>query len=100
HELGIHPSTYHVNEGRPAFLHWQLIRSYMDAHGLSYEAAAQQAKNKTVYTNHTLVGAGNPGYPLGLANTYGTYYAEKMGISIERLIADGMEEGDDSHFHV
>ena len=100
HELGIHPSVYHVNEGRPAFLHWQLIRSYMDAHGMSYEAASEQAKNKTVYTNHTLVGAGNPGYPISLAATYGQYYADKMGISIDRLIADGKEEGDDNHFHV
>ncbi|MES2882418.1 MAG: TatD family hydrolase [Bacteroidota bacterium] len=28
--LGISPSVYHINEGRPAFLHWQVIRTHMD----------------------------------------------------------------------
>jgi alpha-glucan phosphorylase-like protein len=100
HALGIHPSVYHVNEGRPAFLHWQLIRSYMDHHGMTYDQAREEAKSKTVYTNHTLVGAGNPGYPISIAQTYGAYYADKMGISLDRLLADGKEEGDEDHFHV
>jgi glycogen phosphorylase len=100
HALGIHPVLYHVNEGRPAFLHWQLIRSYMDMHGMSYDEARGKAKAKTVYTNHTLVGAGNPGYPIEIIQTYAAYYADKMGISLERLLADGIEEGDDSHFQV
>lgn len=100
HELGIHPSVYHLNEGRPVFLHWQLIRSYMDAHGLSFEEASEQAKQKTVYTNHTLVGAGNPGYPISIAMTYGQYYADKMGISIDRLLEAGKEKDDPDHFHV
>jgi len=100
HELGIHPAVYHVNEGRPAFLHWQLIRSYMDAHGCDYQTAKQKAKGKTVYTNHTLVGAGNPGYSAGLVETFGNYYAQKMGISMAELLADGVENGDTSHFEI
>jgi starch phosphorylase len=44
HQLGIHPSIYHVNEGRPAFLHWQLIRSYMDEHGATFDQASKWAK--------------------------------------------------------
>jgi len=100
HTLGIHPAVYHVNEGRPAFLHWQLIRSYMDLHGMSFEEANAAAKEKTVYTNHTLVGAGNPGYPAGLLTTYGAYYADKMGVSVDRLVEDGIENGDTSHFQI
>ena len=97
HALDIHPALYHVNEGRPAFLHWQLIRSYMDAHGMSYEEAAKVAKGKTVYTNHTLVSAGNQSYNIHLLKTYGQYYAEKMGISIDMLLEPGME-GNSDHF--
>lgn len=57
--LGIHPSIFHLNEGRPAFLHWQLVRQFIELHGLSYDSACQLAREKTVYTNHTLVGAAN-----------------------------------------
>lgn len=92
HELGIHPAVYHVNEGRPAFLHWQLIRSYMDQNGLAYAEAKVQAKAKTVYTNHTLVAAGNKGYPTELIKLYAQYYADKMGITVEELLADGTAE--------
>lgn len=100
HALNIHPSLYHVNEGRPAFLHWQLIRSFMDDHGMNFSQAKQAAQQKTVYTNHTLVGAGNPGYPVELVTMYGQYYADKMSVSIDELIKDGLETGDDSTFRI
>lgn len=91
-QLGIHPSIFHVNEGRPAFLHWQLIRHYMDEHGVTYEEASTWAKLKTVYTNHTLVEAGNQSYAIDLLKIYGKYYADKMGITVERLLDPGMEQ--------
>lgn len=89
YELGLHPTVYHINEGRPAFLHWQLIRMFMDKHGMSYTEAKALAKEKTVYTNHTLVAAGNKGYPTSLIETYADYYAQKMGISLAELLEDG-----------
>lgn len=90
HTLGIHPSVYHVNEGRPAFLHWQLIRSYMDEHGMKYEEARQLAINKTVYTNHTLVSAGNQSHSSDLLRAYSDYYARRMGISVDELLRPGL----------
>ncbi len=92
-KLGITPSVYHINEGRPAFAHWQLIRQNMDDHGMGYEDAKVAAIQKTVYTNHTLVAAGNQSYPPELIKAYSAYYAQKMGISNDVLIADGLEEG-------
>ncbi len=89
YELGLHPTVYHINEGRPAFLHWQLIRMFMDKHGMSYSEAKKLAKEKTVYTNHTLVAAGNKGYNTNLIETYADYYAQKMGISLGELLQDG-----------
>lgn len=97
HALNIHPSIYHIQEGRPAFLHWQLIRDYMDTHGMSYEQARDLAKSKTVYTNHTLISAGNQSYNIHLLKTYGQHYAGKMGISIDELLEPGMEDSD-HHF--
>lgn len=94
HTLGIHPEVIHINEGRPAFVHWQLIRHAMDEHGMDYHQAHQFAKNKTVYTNHTLVTAGLNNVNISLLKRYGKYYATKMGISIEELIEPGLEQRD------
>jgi glucan phosphorylase len=92
--LGIHPIAHHFNEGRPAFAHWQLIRELMDTHGIGYESARKLARQKTVYTNHTLVAAGNQGYSMDLVKTYARYYAEKMHVPVERLLAPGVEDSD------
>jgi alpha-glucan phosphorylase-like protein len=89
--LEIHPALYHVNEGRPAFLYWQLIRQLMDKSGMGYIEAASTAKSMIVYTNHTLVRAGNQDYDTGLLKQYGSYYAEKMGITIDALLEPGIE---------
>ena len=98
HALNIHPELYHVQEGRPAFLHWQLIRHYMDEHGLNFESARTQAKNKTFYTNHTLVGAGNPSYDANLLKRYAQYYADKTGVSVETLLEPGIEQDPDRFY--
>lgn len=89
--LGTSPALYHLNEGRPAFLHWQLIRQYMDSHGISYDSAKQLAIQKTVYTNHTLVAAGNQGYPMDLLHLLSKYYADKMHITTEELLSTGID---------
>lgn len=93
--LGIHPSIFHLNEGRPAFLHWQLVRQFMDFHGLSYDTARQLAREKTVYTNHTLVGAANLSLATSKMCYFANYYAGKMRIPCEELLAQGRENGPD-----
>lgn len=90
--LGIQPSVYHLNEGRPSFLIWQLIRQFMDRHSLDYDSAFDIAKNKIVYTNHTLVAEGNKSYSLDQLRPIARYYAEKMKISVDRLLERGQEE--------
>lgn len=99
HSLGIHVERYHLNEGRPAFLHWQLIRSYMDQHSLSFQAASQQAKAKTVYTNHTLVAAGNPQYPPHELENLIQYYADKIKVSAYELLSPGIDQKS-GHFDI
>jgi alpha-glucan phosphorylase-like protein len=93
--LSIRPRLYHLNEGRPSFLHWQLIRQLMDVHHLGYESARALAREKTVYTNHTLVAAGNQGYSINILKTYGQYYADKMQVSVDRLLAPGIDSSPD-----
>jgi len=93
--LGIYPSLYHLNEGRPAFIHWQLVRQFMEYHGLSYDAAVKLAREKTVYTNHTLVGAANLSLSSATMCHYANYYAGKMRVSCDQLLSLGRENGPD-----
>ena len=90
--LGIHPAVYHINEGRPAFLFWQLIRTYMMVHGMNYQEAYELAQTKVVYTNHTLVAAGNNTIQVDFLKRYAQYYAEKMGITIDQLLEKGIKK--------
>lgn len=91
HLLGIRPALYHLNEGRPAFLHWQLTRQLMEEHGLEYGAAQARAKDMTVYTNHTLVAAGNNSIDVTLLRRFIPHYAEKLGVSMEEMLTAGAE---------
>lgn len=91
HALGITPELYHVNEGRPSFLYWQLIRQYMELASLSFREASKRAKESIVYTNHTVVKAGNQTYDLDLMKAYCKYYASKMGLDVEKLLASGTD---------
>jgi starch phosphorylase len=100
HALNIFPQLFHIQEGRPTFAHWQLVRILMDTHGLSYLEAVQKAKERTVYTNHTLVAAGNPSCDLSLLKRYASYYAGKMGISVETLLQPGVQEGEEDRFYL
>ncbi len=91
-ELGIDPALYHLNEGRPAFITWELIKRYMERYTVTYHAAKSLVKDKTVYTNHTLVAAGNQGYPAAILGHYARQYADAFGLTVEQLLSDGVED--------
>lgn len=98
--LGIKPKIYHMNEGRPNFLHWEVIRELMRTHEIRYQDAKRIAIQKTVYTNHTLVAAGNQSYPTDLLAVYAEYYAQRMGISVQELLEDGTNHQSPDQFAI
>jgi len=93
--LGISPSIYHVNEGRPSFLIWELIVNLQHRYDLNYSQAWELARKKIVYTNHTLVAAGNVNYPADLLRAFITPYAAKLGVHPDILLLPG--KNDDSN---
>ena len=95
-ELGIVPKLYHLNEGRPVFAHWQLILDVMEHHQVAAESALRLIKNKIVYTNHTLVAAGNMSYPISALTPLAEPYANKMEISTQQLLSLGSSGNPDS----
>ena len=56
--LGIEPSLLHLNEGHAALAVLELARTEA-ARGASVDAALEAARQRTVFTTHTPVGAGN-----------------------------------------
>ena len=59
--LGIDPGLIHLNEGHAAFASLELARRQADGRGLEQGLAA--ARERTIFTTHTPVPAGNDTYP-------------------------------------
>lgn len=90
--MGLSPALYHFNEGRPAFLSWEHQALLHELQHLDSSAAWATAKAKTVYTNHTLVAAGNQTYPLDMVHKYAQPFAQRLGIPVEQLLNQGQAD--------
>ncbi len=88
--LGIHPSIYHLNEGHSAFLTLELIRHQMQERHLGFAEAKQFARRRVVFTNHTLVPAGNEIYDNDLVSLMLGPYCQELGIPVSEMIAMGL----------
>lgn len=88
--LGHHPSYYHLNEGHSALLVYELIHHEMVEHNLSFEEAKSLAKERVLFTNHTLVAAGNDIFSNDLVALMLAKYAEEIGIPTKTLVDLGL----------
>lgn len=79
--LNIKPSLYHMNEGRPIFLIWELTKNIMKTKSLPFHEAWKEAKKQIIYTNHTLVSAGNPNYHIDAVKYWAAPFCGELGIS-------------------
>ena len=59
--IGVEPSVVHLNEGHGALAPLELARRGIAA-GVERHRAFSEARERTVFTTHTPVGAGNEGY--------------------------------------
>jgi starch phosphorylase len=93
--LGIEPSLVHLNEGHAAFAVLELAGGEL-ARGASQEAALQAARQKTVFTTHTPVAAGNETYPReDVIDTVGGVAAQ-LGVDPELLMRLGRYHPEDA----
>jgi len=91
-ELGIKPDIFHINEGRPCFLIWEVTSNIMRSGNLSFDKAWSAAKEKVVYTNHTLLAAGNLTYPSDLVSKWAQVFAKEMNLDPLLLIKEGLSD--------
>ncbi len=87
---GYHPGFYHLNEGHSAFLIYELIHHEMVAHKLDFEGAKERAKNRVLFTNHTLVAAGNDVFSNDLVALLLTKYSEEIAVPVKQLVDLGL----------
>lgn len=85
------PPLFHANEGRPALLVWELAALLHERQGLSAAEAIEEVKNRLVYTNHTLVRAGNLSYPIEIVSEHARSWADRLGMSVTDLIEPGLD---------
>ena len=93
--MGIEPSLVHLNEGHAAFAVLELAREEV-ARGATIEDALAAARQRTVFTTHTPVGAGNEMYSAeDVVATLGGVIAE-LGADPEVIVRLGRQHPPDS----
>jgi glycogen phosphorylase len=89
-KLGIEPHVFHLNEGHSAFLTIELARELIQSQGLTFAEAANQVRQRAVFTTHTPVAAGNDEFDVDLlTRALGASYEKQLGLSHEEFLALG-----------
>lgn len=83
------PSIYHMNDGHPSLLAYEVIKDIMDRQNLSFEDAAKKAREKIVFTNHTLVTGGQEIFSNDLVSLLLSSYAAEQNIPWDKFISLG-----------
>ena len=86
----IHPSKYHLNEGHSGFLVFELIHHEMVEKKIDFEQAKAIAKEKILFSNHTLVAAGNDVFSDDLVALVFQKYAEELQVPVKTLVDIGL----------
>lgn len=83
--LGVTPSVYSMNEGHAAFLGLELLAGALET--APFPEALRQTRQRVVYTNHTVVPAGNDVFSADLVLNYLGAYADGNGIARDQLFS-------------
>jgi starch phosphorylase len=93
-ELGITPGVVHMNEGHAAFAALEMTREAV-ASGLDFHAAFEAVRERTVFTTHTPVPAGNDTYPADQVRRALEPLAASLGTETDAIIRLGRTRPDD-----
>jgi starch phosphorylase len=88
--LGVDPEIVHLNEGHAAF-------SALEAPGETLEDAVAFARQRTVFTTHTPVPAGNDAYPGAEVAALVAPLVRQRGFPLDAVLALGRTHPDDEH---
>jgi starch phosphorylase len=94
---GIDWSGVHLNEGHSAFATLEYARLRMIETGGSFEDAAQEVAQSTVFTTHTPVAAGHDRFPPELVDEYMEPLRISLRLSRKEFMALGRVDPEDPH---
>jgi starch phosphorylase len=95
HQMGIHPTCFHMNEGHSAFMTLQRIKDLVQTENLDFPVAAETVKAGGLFTTHTPVPAGNDMFEPAMVEHYFGKYCEDVGITLDQLLALGRQDVQD-----
>jgi len=87
--IGIKHSVLHLNEGHCAFALLERIREKIEE-GMSFEKAAEQVHNTSIFTTHTPLPAGHDVFPFNLIEKYFGNYCQLIGLNREDFLHLGI----------
>jgi starch phosphorylase len=94
--MGMDPSVIHLNEGHAALAPLELARRDIAA-GVDRHTAFAAARERTVFTTHTPVAAGNEGYDVAeIAEVMGDFPVE-IGMDFESFLQLGRTRPENPH---
>lgn len=88
-KLKIEPSIYHMNEGHSALLDLEIIRHEMQKQKIGFKEAQSLSTHHVVFTNHTLVPAGNEIFDNQLFTLMLNRYALELEVPVTEIAALG-----------
>jgi glycogen phosphorylase len=95
-ELGIKPEVCHLNEGHAAFAILERAFCFMKDTQQSFDVALAATKVGNLFTTHTAVEAGFDCFSPSLIEQYfGEFAQNKLGITIQQLLALGRKNPND-----
>jgi starch phosphorylase len=92
--VGIEPGAIHMNEGHPALAPIELVGREL-REGESFAQAVKSARERTVFTTHTPVAAGNDSYPAEQVRDAVGGLADDLGFDVDELLALGRTRPED-----
>jgi starch phosphorylase len=96
--LKVKPTIVHIQEGRPSFVALPLLQQAKQKLGdVSFEDLLHFVRERTRYTNHTLVASGIHSYDRALVEKYVMPIAADMGLDGNKIIELGLLP--DGRFH-
>lgn len=87
--LDYHCSVYHLNEGHSAFLALELIHHEMKHQRVDFQTAVEYARQHIIFTNHTLIAAGQEQFTTELVSAMMIEYAKEMEVSVADIVSLG-----------
>jgi glycogen phosphorylase len=93
--LGIDPGVVHLNEGHAALACLELARAEREASGASVEDAFEAVRQRTVFTTHTPVPAGNDTYPAAQMTEMLSAIAAALDVDPNELVRRGRTHPDE-----